>query len=50
MHPTNLKKVAHFYLIVVFFLFQAKENELELKNQWSQNRMSRKQTQSKYGF
>lgn len=31
-------------------IFQAKENELELKNQWANNRMSRKQTQAKYGF
>ena len=30
--------------------FQAKERELELKNQWATNRQTRKQTQSKYGF
>lgn len=32
------------------FFFQAKEREIELKNEWSNNRMSRKQTQAKYGF
>jgi len=31
-------------------VFQAKERELELKNQWSHNKQSRKQTQAKYGF
>lgn len=29
---------------------QAKEQELELQNTWSNNRMSKKQTQAKYGF
>ncbi|KAH3833282.1 hypothetical protein DPMN_106588 [Dreissena polymorpha] len=33
-----------------YLAFQAKERELELKNQWSQNKMTRKQTQAKYGF
>ena len=32
------------------YLLQAKERELELKNQWADNRMTRKQTQAKYGF
>jgi len=31
-------------------LFQAKERELELKNAWSQGRLTKKQTQAKYGF
>lgn len=29
---------------------QAKANELKLKNMWAENRMTRKQTQAKYGF
>lgn len=32
------------------FFFQAKERETELKNQWADNRQSKKQTQAKYGF
>ncbi|CAG0915055.1 unnamed protein product [Notodromas monacha] len=35
---------------ITFLAQQAKERELELKNQWSQNRFTRRQTQSKYGF
>lgn len=35
---------------ITYLAHQAKAMELELKNQWSQNRMTRKQTQSKYGF
>ncbi|XP_033109378.1 proline-rich protein PRCC-like [Anneissia japonica] len=35
---------------ITYLAFQAKERELALKNQWSQNRMTRKQTQAKYGF
>lgn len=35
---------------ITYLAHQAKAMELELKNQWSQNRMARKQTQSKYGF
>lgn len=31
-------------------LFQAKANEIELQNQWANSKMSRRQTQSKYGF
>lgn len=45
--PTSQQRRKH---QITYLAFQAKENELELKNQWSQNRMSRKQTQSKYGF
>lgn len=33
-----------------FLAFQAKERELELKNQWATNRLTKKQTQAKYGF
>lgn len=35
---------------ITYLAFQAKERELELKNQWSQNRQTKKQTQAKYGF
>ncbi|RUS81539.1 hypothetical protein EGW08_010709 [Elysia chlorotica] len=35
---------------ITYLAYQAKERELELKNQWAQNRMTKKQTQSKYGF
>uniref|UniRef100_T1JFS4 Proline-rich protein PRCC n=1 Tax=Strigamia maritima TaxID=126957 RepID=T1JFS4_STRMM len=35
---------------ITYLAFQAKERELELKNQWAENRLTRKQTQSKYGF
>ncbi|XP_035667218.1 proline-rich protein PRCC-like [Branchiostoma floridae] len=35
---------------ITYLAFQAKERELELKNQWSQNRMTKRQTQAKYGF
>lgn len=35
---------------ITYLAHQAKAMELELKNQWAQNRMARKQTKSKYGF
>lgn len=35
---------------ITYLAYQAKLNEQELKNQWAMNRMSRKQTQAKYGF
>ncbi|EFN62912.1 Proline-rich protein PRCC [Camponotus floridanus] len=35
---------------ITYLAHQAKAMELELKNQWSQNRMARKQAKSKYGF
>lgn len=35
---------------ITYLAHQAKAMELELQNQWSQSRQSRKQTQSKYGF
>lgn len=35
---------------ITYLAYQAKERELELKNAWAQNRLTKKQTQSKYGF
>lgn len=35
---------------ITYLAYQAKVNEQELKNQWALNRMTRKQTQAKYGF
>lgn len=35
---------------ITYLASQAKEKELELRNQWANSRMTRKQTQSKYGF
>nr|KAG5706541.1 hypothetical protein BaRGS_028712 [Batillaria attramentaria] len=35
---------------ITYLAFQAKERELELKNQWSQNRMTKSHARSKYGF
>ncbi|XP_029038023.1 proline-rich protein PRCC [Osmia bicornis bicornis] len=35
---------------ITYLAHQAKAMEMELKNQWAQNRLTRKQTQSKYGF
>ncbi|XP_029643567.1 proline-rich protein PRCC [Octopus sinensis] len=35
---------------ITYLAYQAKERELELKNQWSQNKMTKRQTQAKYGF
>lgn len=34
----------------LLFSVQAKERELELKNTWAENRLTRRQTQAKYGF
>lgn len=45
--PTAQQKRKH---QIHYLAFQAKERELELKNQWSQNKMTKKQTQAKYGF
>ncbi|XP_013386388.1 proline-rich protein PRCC [Lingula anatina] len=45
--PTSQQRKKH---QITYLAFQAKERELELKNEWSQNRMTKKQTQSKYGF
>ncbi|KAH9415126.1 hypothetical protein DERP_006215 [Dermatophagoides pteronyssinus] len=35
---------------ITFLAYQAKKRELELKNQWAQNRLSKSQTRAKYGF
>lgn len=35
---------------ITFLAHQAKERELELKNSWAQNRVTKMQTQAKYGF
>ncbi|RZF44701.1 hypothetical protein LSTR_LSTR000653 [Laodelphax striatellus] len=45
--PTTQQRRKH---QITYLAFQAKENELELKNQWANNRLSKKQTQAKYGF
>lgn len=34
----------------IYKYVQAKANELKLKNMWAENRLTRKQTQAKYGF
>ncbi|BES89980.1 PRCC_Cterm [Nesidiocoris tenuis] len=35
---------------ITYLAEQAKAQELELRNNWAQNRMTKKQTQAKYGF
>jgi proline-rich protein PRCC len=35
---------------ITYLAFQAKQREVELKNQWAQNKMTKSQTRSKYGF
>ena len=35
---------------MTYLAYQAKERELELKNQWSANRASKRETRKKYGF
>ncbi|XP_050520982.1 uncharacterized protein LOC126894194 [Daktulosphaira vitifoliae] len=35
---------------ITYLAQQAKANELKLKNMWAENRLTRKQTQAKYGF
>lgn len=35
---------------ITFLAYQAKKNELQLKNQWAQNRLTKSQTRAKYGF
>ncbi|OWF46948.1 proline-rich protein PRCC-like [Mizuhopecten yessoensis] len=45
--PTSQQKRKHH---ITYLAHQAKETELELKNQWSMNRMTKRQTQAKYGF
>ncbi|XP_012277690.1 proline-rich protein PRCC [Orussus abietinus] len=45
--PSSQAKKKH---QITYLAHQAKVMEVELKNQWAQNRLTRKQTQSKYGF
>ncbi|KAL4713848.1 hypothetical protein ACJJTC_015502 [Scirpophaga incertulas] len=45
--PTTQQKRKH---QITYLAHQAKANEAELQNQWANNRMSKRQTQSKYGF
>ncbi|NP_001084270.1 proline rich mitotic checkpoint control factor L homeolog [Xenopus laevis] len=45
--PTGQQRRKH---QITYLIHQAKERELELKNSWSENKMSRRQTQAKYGF
>ncbi|XP_077292088.1 uncharacterized protein LOC143915349 [Arctopsyche grandis] len=45
--PTNQQKRKH---QITYLAHQAKANEQDLQNQWANNRMTKKQTQSKYGF
>ncbi|GFS34577.1 proline-rich protein PRCC [Trichonephila inaurata madagascariensis] len=45
--PTQLQKRKH---QITYLAYQAKERELDLKNQWSLNRLTRRETQAKYGF
>ncbi|CAK1544386.1 unnamed protein product [Leptosia nina] len=45
--PTSQQKRKH---QITYLAHQAKANEAELQNQWANNRMTKRQTQSKYGF
>ncbi|KAM6999172.1 proline-rich protein PRCC isoform 1-T1 [Passerculus sandwichensis] len=45
--PTGQQRRKH---QITYLIHQAKERELELKNTWSENKLSRRQTQAKYGF
>ncbi|XP_070541877.1 proline-rich protein PRCC-like [Ptychodera flava] len=45
--PTSQQRKKH---QITYLAHQAKERELELKNSWAENRLTRKQTQAKYGF
>ncbi|XP_069073949.1 proline-rich protein PRCC isoform X1 [Pleurodeles waltl] len=45
--PTGQQRRKH---QITYLIHQAKERELELKNAWSDNKLSRRQTQAKYGF
>ena len=45
--PTQQQKRKH---QITYLARQAQERELELKNVWANNRMTKKETQSKYGF
>lgn len=45
--PTGQQRRKH---QITYLIHQAKERELELKNNWADNKMTRRQTQAKYGF
>ncbi|XP_051901652.1 prelamin-A/C-like [Pristis pectinata] len=45
--PTSQQRRKH---QITYLIHQAKERELELKNAWSDNRLTKRQTQAKYGF
>ncbi|XP_063827421.1 proline-rich protein PRCC [Ostrinia nubilalis] len=45
--PTSQQRRKH---QITYLAHQAKANEAELQNQWANNRMTKRQTQSKYGF
>uniref|UniRef100_A0A8C8A1W9 Proline rich mitotic checkpoint control factor n=1 Tax=Oryzias sinensis TaxID=183150 RepID=A0A8C8A1W9_9TELE len=45
--PTGQQRRKH---QITYLIHQAKERELELKNNWAENRLTRRQTQAKYGF
>lgn len=45
--PTQQQKRKH---QITYLAFQAKEREMDLKNQWALNSSTRRETQAKYGF
>ncbi|XP_050346570.1 proline-rich protein PRCC [Nymphalis io] len=45
--PTHQQRRKH---QITYLAHQAKANESELQNQWANNRMTKRKTQSKYGF
>ncbi|MBN3323364.1 PRCC protein, partial [Atractosteus spatula] len=45
--PTGQQRRKH---QITYLIHQAKERELELKNSWADNKLTRRQTQAKYGF
>lgn len=45
--PTQQQKRKH---QITYLAFQAKEREMDLKNQWALNSRTRRETQAKYGF
>lgn len=45
--PTGQQRRKH---QITYLIHQAKEREIELKNTWAENKMTRRQTQAKYGF
>lgn len=45
--PTSTARRKH---QITFLAFQAKQREIELKNEWAANKLTRSQTKAKYGF